>query len=80
VEVDGGEVSLANYGRTRDSRFRLIFNGSDLVNRQDRPRGDLGPCQSKAGRGSPPIFLEETKNRGLSEIRRAGYITADSRR
>jgi hypothetical protein len=28
--VDGGEVSLTNYGRTRDSRFRLIFNRSDV--------------------------------------------------
>jgi hypothetical protein len=30
MEVDGGEVSLTNYGRTRDSRFRSIFSKSDV--------------------------------------------------
>ena len=30
MEVDGGEVSLTNYGRTRDFLLRLWFNRSDV--------------------------------------------------
>jgi hypothetical protein len=30
MEVDRSEVSLTNYNRTRDSRFRLIYNRSDV--------------------------------------------------
>ena len=31
MEVDGGEVSLTNYGRTRDSGLRLVCNRSRIT-------------------------------------------------
>ncbi|MGY5852810.1 MAG: hypothetical protein RTU92_04515 [Candidatus Thorarchaeota archaeon] len=36
-EVDGGEILLTHTGRTRDSRFDLVSNRSDLVYRHKRP-------------------------------------------
>jgi hypothetical protein len=49
--VEGGEVSLTKYGRTRDLLFRLIFNGSDV------PAGEQAGhlLFLSAGRGSPPM-------------------------
>jgi hypothetical protein len=51
VEVDGGEVSLTNYGRTRDLLSRLWFNRSDV------PASCISRVSSlhiSTGRGSPP--------------------------
>ncbi len=76
MEVEGGEVSLTNCGRTRGSRFRLLLSRSDV------------PARAQAGhllflptdRGSPPTFLKESMSRIHSEILRTGYITANNRR
>lgn len=56
MEVDGGEISLTSSGRTRDSRFDLISNRSDLVYHCNRPKSEPELHYLETGRGSPPLL------------------------
>ena len=79
-EVDGGEGPLTTIGRTRDSRFRLIFNRSDLVNRHNNCVSEVELHHSETGRGSPPTFLEITTLTTSLRISMIEYITTNNRR
>ncbi|MFQ5831412.1 MAG: hypothetical protein ACE5H4_01780 [Candidatus Thorarchaeota archaeon] len=75
MEVDGGEISLAFSGRTRDSGFDLISNRSDLVTTLfvlGKPFASRRISPIHTRRGSPP------KTEYLSRILRVGYIAIKS--
>ena len=56
MEVDGGEISLARAGRTRDSGFDLVSNRSDLVCRHTGCISEIESHHIETGRGSPPML------------------------
>lgn len=61
-------------------RILCLANRSDLVCRQLCDVFDTDSAFLTTGRGSPPMFLEESMNRIFSLILRTGYITANNRR
>jgi hypothetical protein len=75
MEVDGGGISLTFSGRTRDSRFGLISNRSDLVYRSNRPRSDPELHHLETGRGSLPMLNDDILRESFSKRSRIGYIT-----